>query len=47
MSPLEQVDAITAEFGDRVRFIAVPNYLAAQNPEYVYHGLALSDRSIC
>lgn len=28
MSPLEQVDAITAEFGHRVRFIAVPNYQA-------------------
>ncbi|HEX7010015.1 MAG TPA: amidohydrolase family protein [Phycisphaeraceae bacterium] len=28
MTPLEQLDAITAEFGDRIAFIAVPNYAA-------------------
>ncbi len=33
MSPLEEVDAITAEFGHRVRFIAVPNYRAYKDPE--------------
>lgn len=27
-TPLEEVDAIAAEFGDRVRFVAVPNYFA-------------------
>lgn len=28
MTPLEQLDAIAAEFGDRIAFIAVPNYTA-------------------
>jgi hypothetical protein len=30
MSPLEEVDAITDSFGDRVEFIAVPNYKQAK-----------------
>jgi len=34
MSPLEQVDALRAQFGDRIQFIAVPNYQDAhRNPE--------------
>ncbi|MCC7145608.1 MAG: amidohydrolase family protein [Phycisphaeraceae bacterium] len=28
MSPLEEVDALRAEFGERIQFIAVPNYYA-------------------
>ena len=33
MSPLEEVDALRAEFGERVQFIAVPNYKAFREPE--------------
>ena len=33
MSPLEQVDALKAEFGDRIEFIAVPNYAARDKPD--------------
>ena len=33
MSPLEMVDPITAEFGDRIQFIAVPNYKAFDQPD--------------
>ncbi|MEE9212273.1 MAG: hypothetical protein V3U29_06430, partial [Phycisphaeraceae bacterium] len=33
MTQLEQVDAIRAEFGDRIEFIAIPNYMAKDEPE--------------
>lgn len=33
MTQLEHVDAIRAEFGDRIHFIAVPNYPAYEEPE--------------
>lgn len=33
MSPLEQVDALRAEFGARLEFIAVPNYAARDKPD--------------
>jgi amidohydrolase family protein len=32
MTKLENIDAITSEFGDRIEFIAVPNYEAAHEP---------------
>ncbi|MFW6060457.1 MAG: amidohydrolase family protein [Phycisphaeraceae bacterium] len=32
MSPLEQVDALRDAFGDRIQFIAVPNYAARDEP---------------
>ncbi len=32
MSPLEVVDDLAAAFGDRIRFIAVPNYTARHEP---------------
>ena len=33
MSPLELVDTLRAEFGDRIEFIAVPNYAARDQPD--------------
>ncbi len=33
MSPLEQVDALKAEFGPRIEFIAVPNYARRNDPQ--------------
>lgn len=33
MSPLEQVDAMRQAYGDRIHFIAVPNYKAPERPD--------------